>query len=224
RLIAVSKATAEDLVRFYHVPGGRVAVVHSGVDPRMRPQDPARVAHVMHRLGIAGPYFLYVGRNHPRKNLSMLRRAFDEARRRGLRVNLVLAGPDHDAAPASDVVTTLAYVSPDDLPALYAGAVALTLPSRFEGFGFPALEGVGGGARGPGVGGRPASTGRHLAIAPLAVPEKAAQVGRQRLVILRRRKEGGVPGDFRDGTGVGGDHRGACGERLQHRQTEPLIQ
>ncbi|TMG19894.1 MAG: glycosyltransferase family 4 protein, partial [Chloroflexi bacterium] len=64
RLIAVSKATAEDLVRFYHVPGGRVAVVHSGVDPRMRPQDPARVAHVMHRLGIAGPYFLYVGRNH----------------------------------------------------------------------------------------------------------------------------------------------------------------
>src|SRR5256885_681431 len=48
-----------------------------------------------------------------------------------------------DAAPASDVVTTLAYVSPDDLPALYAGAVALTLPSRFEGFGFPALEAMG---------------------------------------------------------------------------------
>ena len=44
------------------------------------------------------------------------------------------------SAPANDVVTTLAYVSPDDLPALYAGAVALTLPSRFEGFGFPALE------------------------------------------------------------------------------------
>ena len=28
----------------------------------------------------------------------------------------------------------------DELPALYAGAIALTLPSRFEGFGFPALE------------------------------------------------------------------------------------
>src|SRR5947208_15116004 len=120
RLIAVSRATADDLVRFYHVPGGRVVVVHSGVDPRMRPQDPARVADVIRRLGIASPYFLYSGRNHPRKNLSMLRRAFDEARRHGLRVNLVLAGPDHDAAPANDVVTTLAYVSPDDLPALYA--------------------------------------------------------------------------------------------------------
>jgi glycosyltransferase involved in cell wall biosynthesis len=140
RLIAVSKATAEDLVRFYQVPGGRVVVVHSGVDPQMRPQDPARVAEVIQRLGITGPYFLYVGRNHPRKNLSMLRRAFDEARRRGLHANLVLAGPDHEGAPSRDVVTTLPYVPANDLPALYAGAVALTLPSRFEGFGFPALE------------------------------------------------------------------------------------
>src|SRR3989454_4796651 len=143
RLIAVSKTTAHDPVRFYHLPRGRLVVVHSRVDPRMRPQDPARVADVIRRLGIAGPYFLYVGRNHPRKNLSMLRRAFDEARRRGLHANLILAGPDHDAAPSSDVVTTLPYVSPDDLPALYAGAVALTLPSRFEGFGFPALEAMG---------------------------------------------------------------------------------
>ena len=140
RLIAVSKATAADLVRFYGVPGGRVVVVHSGVDPRMRPQDPARVAEVTHRLGVVGPYFLYVGRNHPRKNLSMLRRAFDEARRRGLNATLVLAGPGHDHALSSDVLTTLPYVSPDDLPALYAGAIALALPSRFEGFGFPALE------------------------------------------------------------------------------------
>jgi len=140
RLIAVSRATADDLVRFYHVPGGRVVVVHSGVDPRMRPQDPARVADVIRRLGIASPYFLYVGRNHPRKNLSMLRRAFDEARRRGLRANLVLAGPDHGGEPSAEVVTTLPYIPANELPALYAGAVALTLPSRFEGFGFPALE------------------------------------------------------------------------------------
>src|SRR5213592_49604 len=140
RLIAVSKATAEDLLRFYGVPGGRVVVVHSGVDLRMRPQDPATVAEVTHRLGITDPYFLYVGRNHPRKNLPMLRRAFGEARRRGLRATLVLAGPGHGGAPSGDVVTTLPYVSPGDLPALYAGALGLTLPSRFEGFGFPALE------------------------------------------------------------------------------------
>ena len=139
RLIAVSKSTADDLARFYHVPGGRITVVHSGVDPRMRPQDPAKVAEVLERLGIGGAYFLYVGRNHPRKNLAMLRRAFDEARRRGLEAELVLAGPGHQEE-SSGAVRVLAYVPADDLPALYAGAIALTLPSRFEGFGFPALE------------------------------------------------------------------------------------
>jgi len=41
---------------------------------------------------------------------------------------------------AGDGVQVLAYVPHDDLPALYAGALALTLPSRFEGFGFPVLE------------------------------------------------------------------------------------
>jgi glycosyltransferase involved in cell wall biosynthesis len=139
RLIAVSKSTADDLARFYNVPGGRITVVHSGVDPRMRPQDPSRVDEVLARLGIGGAYFLYVGRNHPRKNLGMLRHAFDEARRRGLMAELVLAGPDHQEG-SQGAVRTLSYVPPDDLPALYAGAIALTLPSRFEGFGFPALE------------------------------------------------------------------------------------
>jgi glycosyltransferase involved in cell wall biosynthesis len=139
RLIAVSKSTADDLARFYHVPAGRISVVHSGVDPRMRPQDPAKVEEVLGRLGIGGAYFLYVGRNHVRKNLAMLRRAFDEARRRGLEAELVLAGPGHEEGSAG-AVRMLPYVSPDDLPALYAGAIALTLPSRFEGFGFPALE------------------------------------------------------------------------------------
>jgi glycosyltransferase involved in cell wall biosynthesis len=139
RLIAVSKSTADDLVRFYKVPGGRITVVHSGVDARMRPQDPSRVAEVLRRLEIGGAYVLYVGRNHPRKNLPMLRRAFDDARGRGLDAELILAGLGHQAGSVG-AVKMLPYVTPEDLPALYAGAVALMLPSRFEGFGFPALE------------------------------------------------------------------------------------
>jgi glycosyltransferase involved in cell wall biosynthesis len=139
RLIAVSQSTADDLVQDYGVPGGRITVVHSGIGHRFKPQNPSTVHEVTHRLGITGPYFLYVGRNHPRKNLPMLRRAFDDARRRGLEATLVVAGPGHDAA-SGDRARVLPYVPADELPALYAGAVALTLPSRFEGFGFPALE------------------------------------------------------------------------------------
>ena len=140
RLIAVSQSTADDLKRFYGVPGGRVAVVHSGIAPHFRLQSPPRVAEVMQRLHLDQPYFLFVGRNHPRKNLPLLRRAFSAARRGGLEALLVLAGPGHDPASGGDGIVVVHYVPPDDLPALYAGAIALVLPSRFEGFGFPALE------------------------------------------------------------------------------------
>ena len=107
RLIAVSQSTADDLRRFYGVPGGRVAVIHSGIDTRMQPQAPPVVARLAERLGIDEPYFLYLGRNHPRKNLPMLRRAFIDARARGLRASLVLAGPGHDARLAGDGLIVL---------------------------------------------------------------------------------------------------------------------
>ncbi|HEY8678051.1 MAG TPA: glycosyltransferase family 1 protein [Candidatus Dormibacteraeota bacterium] len=139
-LIAVSQSTADDLVHFYRVPRDRITVVHSGVDPRMRPQTSPMVEAVSRRYGLPGSYYLFVGRNHPRKNLIMLQRAFADARRRGLTASLVLAGPGHASSPAADGVHHLPYVPVEDLPALYTGALALVLPSRFEGFGFPVLE------------------------------------------------------------------------------------
>ena len=139
RLIAVSQSTANDLQRFYGVAENRIAVVHSGVDERMRPPGADAVAAARQRYGLPETYYLFVGRNHPRKNLPVLLRAFTEARRRGLTASLVVAGPDHGPQP-TDGVQVLPYIPHDDLPALYAGAIALTLPSRFEGFGFPVLE------------------------------------------------------------------------------------
>ncbi|HYM49781.1 MAG TPA: glycosyltransferase family 1 protein [Candidatus Limnocylindrales bacterium] len=139
RLIAVSQATADDLQRRYGVEASRVTVIHSGVDPALREPAAAEVARVREAYALPARYFLYLGRNHPRKNLPFLRRSFVQARHDGMRAGLVLAGPGHPPA-AEDGVRALSYVPPQDLPALYAGAIALVLPSRFEGFGFPALE------------------------------------------------------------------------------------
>lgn len=139
RLIAVSQSTADDLGRFYGVAADRISVVHSGVDPMFQLPDESEVARVRARYKLPPAYFLYLGRAHPRKNLPTLVHAFGTARRRGLSAGLVLAGPGHHAV-AGEGVLVLPYVPPADLPALYAGALALALPSRFEGFGFPALE------------------------------------------------------------------------------------
>ena len=138
RLIAVSGTTARDLERAYHVPPERIRVVRSGVDESMRPQPSEIVSQVRQRYGLPDTYFLYVGRTHPRKNLPFLLRAFEQARRQGLNAGLVLAGPGD--APAGEAVRRLVYVPHDELAGLYSGALALLLPSRFEGFGFPVLE------------------------------------------------------------------------------------
>lgn len=139
RLVAVSGNTAGELIRLYRVPSDRIAVIHPGVSSHLRPPAAATVESLRRRYALAQAYFLYVGRAHPRKNLPMLLQAFSEARRRRLQADLILAGPGHHPTGVEGV-RTLAYVPASDMPALYGGALALVLPSLYEGFGFPALE------------------------------------------------------------------------------------
>lgn len=153
--ICVSEHTRADLVRHYGVARGRTVVIPHGVDPIFTAagKDPARAAATARRLGLgAEPYFLFVGSVEPKKNLPALLDAFGVASARGgLRARLAVAGraawgmPEVDAALArhpalADRVRMLGFVAPEDLPPLVAGARALVLPSRYEGFGMPVLE------------------------------------------------------------------------------------
>jgi glycosyltransferase involved in cell wall biosynthesis len=45
--------------------------------------------------------------------------------------------------PPGDGARRLGYVPEPDLPALYAGAAVLALPSLYEGFGLPCVEAMG---------------------------------------------------------------------------------
>ncbi|MBI4038364.1 glycosyltransferase family 4 protein [Candidatus Daviesbacteria bacterium] len=115
-------------------------------------------------------YFLFVGTVQPRKNLGRLIIAFsrfinlkevinDERLKikdlKSLIINhksikLVIAGSKGWISDEiyqlpkklgiKDRVKFLGYVPDKDLPALYSGAIALTFPSLFEGFGLPILE------------------------------------------------------------------------------------
>jgi len=160
-VIADSGQTRDDLVHFYGADPAKITVVHLGVDPAMQPiTDLAMLAGVQSRLGIPGPYFLYVGTLQPRKNLVRLVEAFAGLLAAGdpatADLCLVLAGrrgwrdrPIFDAIArlglAQRVIVT-GYVDERDLPALYSGAVACCLPSLYEGFGLPALEAMACGA------------------------------------------------------------------------------
>lgn len=150
RVIAVSHATAADLIRLYAVPPEKIRVVHEATTPLAQP-SPDEVAAVRHRYHLARPYGLYVGTIQPRKNLERLIRAYARLAAAGdLGWDLVLAGKPgwlsnalftlaHDLH-IDDRVHYLGYVQDDLLPALMRGATFFSFPSLFEGFGLPLLE------------------------------------------------------------------------------------
>ena len=141
RVIAVSEAVGRDVRSQFGVSEARLAVVPSGVATPAAPADPSRVRAVRERFGLAPRYLLFVGALEPRKAPGLLARAFARARAEGLEADLVFAGDGrerrHLGGPG---VHRLGYVTPDDLDALYTGALALVLPSWQEGYGFPPLE------------------------------------------------------------------------------------
>jgi glycosyltransferase involved in cell wall biosynthesis len=122
RVIAASEATAaEARSRF----GVECAVVPAG------PGDPGPL-HVQPR---EGRYFLYVGALEPRKALDRLVAAHE-----GLDAPLVIAGEGRVRVHGRGV-HVLGRVTREQKAALYAGALAVVLPSWCEGYGYPPLEG-----------------------------------------------------------------------------------
>jgi glycosyltransferase involved in cell wall biosynthesis len=89
---------------------------------------------------------LVVGTLEWRKNLLRLLQAWKIAAGDHPQVELVIAGGCGRAFRPIDLqdlpprTRLLGYVADDELPALYSGALALVLPSLYEGFGLPALE------------------------------------------------------------------------------------
>lgn len=141
RILTVSRHSAGGLSEIYGIDPAKISVAPEAPDPIFfEPGTP----HVR-----PTPYVLFVGGLSPHKNLGVLL----EALVRVPGVDLVLAGPfRNDLFHAGDVTSTIqrlgltdrvATISdPEDaaLRDLYAGALALVLPSFDEGFGLPAVE------------------------------------------------------------------------------------
>jgi glycosyltransferase involved in cell wall biosynthesis len=128
RVLVVSERTKRDLIELYRVPAERIVVTPNGVDPIFTPGEDS-----------SGAYLLFVGAIQARKDPLA---ALEAAREAGL--PLVVVGPERDPelarALAAGGADLRGYVTKDELVRLYRGAAALVFPSRYEGFGFPALE------------------------------------------------------------------------------------
>jgi glycosyltransferase involved in cell wall biosynthesis len=142
RLIAVSDATAADVLEFYpRTPKEKVRVIPHGVDPGF--------AHVRERRR-PEKFLLAASTLHPHKNLDGLLRAFAIFRRAHPEFRLIVCGmhgfftgPLHDLRGQlglEEAAEFPGWIPREQVYDLFARAWAFVYPSRFEGFGLPILE------------------------------------------------------------------------------------
>jgi len=152
RVIAVSDFTRREIEELFPTARGTVHVIHHGVRPIFHQAQ----AHTEEEaVGSERPfarYILAVGSVEPRKDVGLLLDAMSILRTQSVLrdVGLVVVGPrgwlanDIEARLAAEQragrLVRLGYVHDEALARLYRGAAALAFPTRYEGFGLPALE------------------------------------------------------------------------------------
>jgi glycosyltransferase involved in cell wall biosynthesis len=148
QIVAVSHATATDIEKRFPTAGGRVSVVHNGVDSIFAPA-PSSTRDAIRRAYLAPQgYLLSIGTLEPRKNLSRLLDAWD-------RVTadmpdgppLLLAGAKGWGSASlrrriqrTPRVRYVGRLQRAQLVEILQGALAFVYPSLYEGFGLPVLE------------------------------------------------------------------------------------
>ena len=142
-VVAVSRSTANDLVRYWKIPRGKIMLDYNGVDKSSLPRDSNDASEKI---------VLYVSRiEAPGKNHANLIRAWEllppEITKE---YKLLLAGSDWsgseavhrqaEASPCAGSIEFGGFISSERLRDLYMHASLYVFPSFFEGFGLSLIE------------------------------------------------------------------------------------
>lgn len=135
-LLTVSDFSREELARELSIAPYRLQVIANGVDARFRPPTSGESTSLRRRYALPLRYFALVGNDKAHKNLAVIARIA-----RSLPAPVVLLGIERPAALGfAEGTPSLPPLSDEELAVFYGSAAALLLPSRYEGFGLPALE------------------------------------------------------------------------------------
>lgn len=149
-IIAVSNTTRQHVIEYLGIDENRVHTVYHGVDEDFgKPIPNERLEEVRKTYQLPERFFLYVGQIYPPKNFRRLLQAYAQVGPK-LGVSLVIAGEhrwlcEDELALINRLgifpwVVWSDWIDRNTLPAFYALAESLLLPSLYESFGLPLLE------------------------------------------------------------------------------------
>jgi glycosyltransferase involved in cell wall biosynthesis len=139
RIVTPSLHARDELVRHYHVDPARIVVTPWGIEPRFGPPRADDGRALRARLGITGRYVVAMG-GAVRRGLDVAVAAWQRVRDRAHDVQLVVVG--REVPPPAEGLVVAGAVDDDEWAMLLAGADAFCYPTRYEGFGVPALESI----------------------------------------------------------------------------------
>jgi glycosyltransferase involved in cell wall biosynthesis len=150
KVFTISTASKNDIMKFYNKKNNDVIVTHLGIKAIDTDITKKSMEEIQKKYNLSKNYFLFVGTLQPRKNITRLIEAFALLKNKYSEITLVIVGrkgwkyDEIIEAPTkynvTDSVLFLDFVPDEDLPSLYANAIAYVLPSLYEGFGLPVLE------------------------------------------------------------------------------------
>lgn len=150
-VVAISRATKNDLMKRHGIPESRLSVIYPG---QPQSQTISQVEGKKRRtvLNLPEKYVLYLGTLQPRKNLVRLIQAFEILAATRPELHFVIVGrpgwlsePIVSAmqnSPVAHRIHHLGFLSQEDKTAVLQGAQVLALVGLLEGFGIPPVEAI----------------------------------------------------------------------------------
>ena len=159
--LSISDFTRVQAMQLLRMPPEAMVNISGSSDPIFRRigQGPRQAEALAARYGIWRPFVMYTGGFDPRKNVAGLIRAYAAlpAELRERRQLVIIGKPTPDVHAqllavtaecglGADEVRFIGFVPDADLVGLYNACELYVFPSRYEGFGLPALEAMACGA------------------------------------------------------------------------------
>jgi len=139
RVLTPTEAVRGEVASAYGVDRSTIVVAPNAVDPIFHRRPPAEVGAALATLGVTPPYVIALG-GARRRGLAVATAAWSASGANDKGIGLVVVGTEQPT-PGDGIV----WVGPVDdgvWAGALAGARALIYPTRYEGFGMPALEAI----------------------------------------------------------------------------------